>query len=184
MLDEKEIVHKILDGDIELFEEIVNEYKRPLFIFLYRFCFNDSLCEEIIQQTFIKAFRFLDKVDCEKGLKNWLYQIARNTFYDTIKKEKRNNDVAMEDVEFFLASSDISPECEVINKGQINVVIKVLYELPDKYREIMILRHLEEKTYEEISEILDIPVNTVKIRIFRAREKMRIRLEEGNDFEL
>ena len=171
--NEKEIVESILKGDVELFSKIVDKFKDPIFVFLYRLSLNEALAEELLQQTFLKVYKYLESADTEKGLKNWMYMIARNTFIDYIKKENRIKSVSMEDFQFFLASKTATPEKQAIKNSQIDEIMEAIYSLSVKYSEIMILRYVEEKSYEEISEILQIPLGTVKIRLHRAKEKLR-----------
>jgi len=102
--------------------------------------------------------------------------IARNSFIDYIKKENRIKSVSMEDFKFFIASDVATPENQAIKNSQKDQVMKAIYDLPVKYSEIMILRYVEEKTYQEIGEILQIPLGTVKIRLHRAKEKLKIYL--------
>ncbi|MFW5782557.1 MAG: RNA polymerase sigma factor [Candidatus Muiribacteriaceae bacterium] len=172
-MDEKKLINDILAGDTHKFENIVSEYKDRLYIFLYRLSFNEAVSEEILQQTFLKAFRYLNTCDPEKGLKNWLYRIARNCYYDHFRKEKKFQLVNLDDMKFFLSSDEISTEDKAISRNELKKVIKILYELPPKYSEVMILRYVEDKTYEEIATILDLPEGTVKIRIHRARKKLK-----------
>ncbi len=169
---ETKIVESILSGKTDDFDIIINDYRDRLYSFLYRLCLNEAVAEEILQQAFIKAFKYLDKWDSSKGLKNWLYMIARNAFYDYVTKENKFKTVCMEDMQFFLASCESGPEDKAILKSEYEDVLKNIYELKPKYSEILILRYVEEKSYEEIGEILNIPLGTVKIRLHRAKEKL------------
>ncbi|MGM0607225.1 MAG: RNA polymerase sigma factor [Candidatus Muiribacteriota bacterium] len=170
--NEAEIVKKILEGDSSQFEKIMDIYSKRLYSFLYRMCLNEALAEDILQQAFIKAYRYLNKWDNSRGLKNWLYMIARNCFYDYVKKEKKINFVSMHDLEFFLSADETGPEKEAMNREEVREVVKKIYTLKPKYAEILILRYIEDLSYEEISQILQLPLGTVKIRIHRAREKL------------
>jgi RNA polymerase sigma-70 factor (ECF subfamily) len=159
----------------DAFGELVFRYQDKLARFIRRisfFCLEDI--EDIIQETFIKAYRSLNIFETDLKFSSWLYRIARNATIDAIrKKQTRPLTVCLEqdDLIKFLRS-DYDMQASLETKEQLNAMQDIIKTLPLKYREVMILRFLEEKNYEEIMDIIQKPKGTVAALINRGRKML------------
>jgi RNA polymerase sigma-70 factor, ECF subfamily len=173
-MDDSELV-EASKSDPEVFGELVSRYQERLFRFIRRtsyFCIEDI--EDIVQETFIKAYRSLNIFDTDLKFSTWIYQIARNTTIDAIrKKQTRPQTVCLEQddvIKFLRSDSDMQINLET--KEQLKIMQRIIGTLPHKYREVMILRFLEEKNYEEIMDIIQKPKGTVAALINRGRKML------------
>jgi RNA polymerase sigma-70 factor (ECF subfamily) len=132
--------------------------------------------EDIAQETFVKAFRHLKSFDCEKKFSSWIVTIARNLMVDQIRKNSR--DIAATDlVDSVLTnkhdSSQMNPQEIAIRNESFKRISEMIQNLPEEVREPFVLRVVNQISYQEIAEILEIPLQTVKNRIFKARTLLR-----------
>jgi RNA polymerase sigma-70 factor, ECF subfamily len=168
---DKELVAAALISPDE-FGEIVTRYWNRLFAYVRRTTyFTQEDIEDILQDVFVKVYRFLNDYDNSMAFSTWIYQITRNTIIDEIRKRKsRPVSARLENEEllkFLRSGVDIKKEMEA--GDALEKVRKIMEDLPFKYREALVLRFLEEKTYEEIMDILKIPKGTVAAIISRGR---------------
>jgi len=155
------------------FEALVDRYQGRLFYFIRRTSyFSSEDIEDILQEAFIKVYRNLNGFDKDMKFSTWIYQITRNCTIDAIrKKQARPQNIQLEDHElitFFKSSVDM--ENEAILKESFNKIKNIINKLPFKYKEVMILRFLEEKNYEEIMDIVKKPKGTVAALISRGKK--------------
>ena len=146
---------------------------------------NRPQTEDLVQETFIKAFASLETFNEEYAFSTWLYKIAINNCIDYFRKKRLSTypidkPIQSKDGEFQREFPDMSasPERKLLSKEKSTIIEDAIAELPEKYRISIILRHSEDRSYEEISEILEIPLGTVKARIFRAREMLKKKLQQ------
>lgn len=188
LLNSEEIkleIEKALKGDQKAYEIIVNRYKDGLFLMLKKMVYDPIQAEDLVQETFLKAFRALESYNPEHAFSTWLYKIARNNCIDFIRKKKlqtysMENPIEGKDGERQREYEDteaVTPEREIIQKERSNLIQLAIDDLPKKYHEAIVLRHQEDKSYEEIALLLNIPIGTVKARIFRAREMLKVALK-------
>ena len=135
--------------------------------------------EDLVQEAFIKAFLSLATFNDEYAFSTWLYKIATNNCIDYIRRKKLstfsiNKPIESKDSEytFELPDSTYEPDKEMIALQKQSLFEEAINSLPPKYRQVIILRHTEEKDYQEIATLLDLPLGTVKAHIFRAREML------------
>ena len=133
--------------------------------------------EDLTQEAFIKAFMSLSSFNEEYSFSTWLYKIATNNSIDYIRKKKlqaysidKPIDAKDSEYAFELPDEDYEADKELISDQRATLLRNAIAKLPEKYRKVIEMRHVEEKSYEEISEELDLPIGTVKAHIFRARE--------------
>ena len=167
----------------DAFSEIVLRYQDRLFRYIKRISyFADEDIEDIIQETFIKAYKSLNIFDNDLKFSSWIYQIARNATIDAIRKKQarpqamyfEENDV----LKFFQSDIDVHIQAEARN--HLDIIRKIIDDLPSKYKEVLVLRFLEDKNYEEIMDIIQKPKGTVAALINRGR-KMLLK-EASNKF--
>ena len=172
--DGAELVRRCRAGDGSAWEEIVSLYSRRIFNLAYRFTSNVSAADDLTQEVFIRIYKTLEQYDPKQGnLSSWLMRLARNLIIDDYRHRQRNpqNSYA-DDVDkhsFHLRAVGTSAHKEVERKELCNQVQEGIDKLPPDLRTCVILRDIEELTYKEIVEVLDIPEGTVKSRINRGR---------------
>ncbi|MFY4776627.1 RNA polymerase sigma factor SigW [Metabacillus sp. RGM 3146] len=174
---------QVKKGDKNAFAEIVNLYKDRIFQLCFRMLGNVHEAEDMAQEAFIKAYINLHTFKMEKKFSTWLYRIATNLSIDRLRKNKPDYylDQEIAGTEGLTMYSQVAadvalPEEEVESMELQRTIHRGILELPEKYRSVVILKYLDELSLNEISEILNIPVGTVKTRIHRGREALRKRL--------
>ena len=182
---EATLIKLALDGDQDAYREILERFRGPIYSVIYRMVRNRPQTEDLVQETFIKAFASLETFNEEYAFSTWLYKIAINNCIDYFRKKRLSTfpidkPIQSKDGEFQREFPDLtaSPERKLLSQEKSTIIEEAIASLPEKYRISIILRHSEDKSYEEISEILDIPLGTVKARIFRAREMLKKKLRQ------
>lgn len=179
-----ELISRALEGDQQAYKEILMRYRNPLYNLLYRMVHNKMETEDLVQEAFIKAFSSLASFNDEYAFSTWLYKIAINNCIDHFRKKKLktfslDKPISSKDGEIRREFPDASyrPDKTLLSKEKDKLIEDAIQNLPEKYRISIVLRHSEDKSYEEISQILNIPLGTVKARIFRAREMLKRQLK-------
>jgi RNA polymerase sigma-70 factor, ECF subfamily len=159
----------------DFFQFIISRYQESLFRYAKRIGnFSQEDVEDILQEVFVKIYRNLNDYDTSLKFSSWIYRITHNQTVDYIRKNaKKSGDVSIEynDLINFLKSS-VSPERDIVSQDCIDHVRRVIDELPLKYREVLILRFMEDKDYEEIVDILKKPKGTIATLINRGRKML------------
>jgi RNA polymerase sigma-70 factor (ECF subfamily) len=166
--DDLQSVELCLRGDRKAFETLVDRYQQPLYNAAYRILGNAADAEEATQAAFIKAFEALGSF--RKGTKffSWLYRIAVNESLN-MRQARRHHEPVNDET---LSRHD-TPETILGQRELEGAVQKALNTLPDDYRVVIVLRHFQDLSYDEIAGILNIPAKTVKSRLFSARQQLR-----------
>ncbi len=171
-----EIIRECLVGRREAYRVLVERYQDRIYNLVYHYVGNHHSAEDISQEAFFKAYMSLDKFRYESRYSTWLYRIAVNKCKDYLK-DRRRAELSLEDVPSPVASDFSShpegPEDGVLRRETAMTVNDCVLLLPLKYREAFLLRHMEDLSYEEMSAILGLPINTLKMRVFRARETLK-----------
>ena len=173
------LVQRYLDGDKNSFSEIVDIYLKQIFNFSYNLVGSRKDAEDITQDVFVKLWKILSKFDLEKSFKTWIFAIARNTCIDFLRKKKEipfskfDNEEGNNFLEDTLIDNELTPdEVFVISENKENIE-KVLLKLSVIQKEVVVLRYMNGMSFDEISEVLNLPLNTVKSHHNRALVKMR-----------
>lgn len=176
-------IKRVMKGDQDAFAEIVELYQHQLFQICYRMLGNRHEAEDIAQEAFTRAYVNIHTFDQNRKFSTWLYRIATNLCIDRIRKKKPDYhlDAEVKGTEGLNMYSKIANEEELPEEELMRMEVqeRVQYEisrLPDKYRAAIVLKYIEELPLAEISEILDLPLGTVKTRIHRGREALRKQL--------
>jgi RNA polymerase sigma factor (sigma-70 family) len=181
---EQTLVTSALAGDQKAYKALFEMYRQAIFHITVKIVRNPDEANDLVQETFIKAFGSLKTYDHNYRFSTWLYKIAANSSIDYLRKRKidslsldkpiptRDGDVQME-----IPDDSYNPEKDLRNRERIIGIEDAIASLPEKYREVIVLRHKEDRSYEEIAEVLKVPVGTVKARIFRARELLKKKLK-------
>jgi RNA polymerase sigma-70 factor (ECF subfamily) len=183
-----ELVRRCRAGDGAAWEEIVSTYSRRIYNLAYRFTSRADAAEDLTQEVFVRVYRSLEQYDPKQGdLQNWLMRLARNLVIDDYRRRGRTpTDVGddLTDHEYHLESHLDAPDRGVERQERSSQVHAAIAKLPPDLRECVILRDIEEMTYQEIVEILKIPVGTVKSRINRGRLRLRELLASNKRLEI
>lgn len=178
------MIHAALKGDATAYKRLMQKYHDPIYNFIYRMVHDKYQVEDLTQEAFIKAFHSLASFNEEYAFSTWLYKIATNNSIDYIRRRKLQTfsiDKPIEakdsDYAFELPDETYETDKDMISTQRAALLNEAIKNLPDKYRRVIHLRHVEEKSYEEIAEILRLPIGTVKAHIFRAREMLYKRLK-------
>jgi RNA polymerase sigma-70 factor, ECF subfamily len=176
-LTDNELVSLVCKESPERYAEIIERYQGKLFAYLYRLVGNRDEAEDLLQDVFIKAYRNLQSYDLERKFSSWIYRIAHNEAVNYIKRKSLKRFISWEDISSTkdkLESSNTEDGAEDvwIRKETNDEVDQAINRLPIKYKQVLLLRYFSEKSYEEISEILGKPVNTVGTLINRAKKKL------------
>ena len=179
---DQEIV-EISKSDPEFFGLIMERYKNPLFFYIKRISqFSNEDAEDILQEVFIKAYTHINGYDTSLKFSSWIYRIAHNHVVDNFRKlSSRPRTTAIEDEDIAkIFKSDIDIEKDLHNKENMERIRESIKKMPIKYREVLVLRFLEDKSYEEIMDILKRPKGTVATLLARGRKILEKDLKSNN----
>jgi RNA polymerase sigma-70 factor (ECF subfamily) len=168
-LTDEEIIVRVRTSNQDLYSVIIDRYQKKLVRYVYNLIKNEDKAIDIVQESFIKAFVNLNSFNIEKKFSSWIYRIAHNQAINLAKKYQKETPL-LEDWDF-QSNDDIEKDFE--EKETIDRVEKCLKEIPIIYSEPLSLYYIDEKSYEEISDILRIPMGTVATRINRAKKIMK-----------
>jgi RNA polymerase sigma-70 factor, ECF subfamily len=176
--DDRELVAIAVNGFDGSFEELVRRYQRPIAAYVYRMVGNYESALDLTQEIFIKVYNSLNRYRSEFKFSTWIYKIAHNAAVDHLRRTSTREQSLVagtesDSFEIPLESAHLTPEQESERKERRGEIESVVRALPANYRELIILRHSQDLSYEEIVEVTGLPLGTVKNRLFRAREMMR-----------
>jgi len=178
MSDNKENLTR--EQKIEIFENEFLPHVEALKTFAYYLTYNDNDANDLVQETYMKAFRFAEKFDQGTNAKAWLFRILKNAYInDYRKKSKQPDRVDFEDVINYHKSDEVSDNKylnlkeESIDDMMGDEITKAINSLPSEFRTVILLADIEDFSYKEISKIIDVPIGTVRSRLFRARNTLK-----------
>ena len=187
-MNERVLVELARAGDEAAFEKLVTLYERKVYATAFRYTANEYDAMDISQEVFIRVFRFIHTFNLESSFSTWIYRITVNVCKDHIRKRASRAELPLEltdeeSGEYTVEISDSTYDpVELYEQAELRQEIRrAIDDLPDNYKEIVLLRDIGGLSYDEISQTLDIEVGTVKSRLSRAREKLRnFLLQNGN----
>ncbi len=177
-LEDNELVTRTLAGDVRSYEELVRRYERLVGRVVYSYARREISAEDLVQETFLRAYDRLETFNPDYRFKTWLLAIANNLGVDTLRRRR-------ELVEFnpeMHAPVSRSPEAEAVDADRSRGVREAIATLPETYGVPLVLRYTEGLSYAEIAEVLSITVPAVKSRLFRARNMLAGRLEAAGEW--
>jgi RNA polymerase sigma-70 factor, ECF subfamily len=181
-MDINELVRRIKAGDQEAWTMIVNRYSKTVYNMALNFAGNSDDAADITQDIFLKVYNNIGKFDGENTFTAWLLRLSKNYCIDYWRKHKHHRQNVELDDNIKSEHSDLAdtPEDSLIRKSEISYLRKKLLLLPPDLRSLVIMRDIQDFSYQEIAEHLDLPMGTIKSRINRARTKLaKIILNEG-----
>lgn len=187
-LTDQDVVARARAGSERAYRELIRRYERPVFSLIYRLVRDREKSEDLAQDTFIKVLNHIDRYKPEFKFSSWIFKIAHNTALDDIRKKEiptlslqgspHEKDPAEAAAHAPTVTSDEPTPEEFVEGRELGGRIEAaIGELREEYRTAIVLRHIEGRPYEEIAEIMDVPLGTVKTYIHRARLELRERLE-------
>ena len=187
--EDHEIIRKALDGDQDSYSRLMKKYHDPVFSLVFKIIHDKEEIEDLVQETFIKAFGSLKSFNENYSFSTWIFKIASNNCIDYMRKKKLKTlsiDMTIEQEEgessFELPDPSYETDKNLIEEQRRKIIQDAINSLPEKYKVVIQMRHQEEKNYDEISEILCMPIGTVKAHIFRAREMLNKYLKDKRVF--
>jgi len=191
---DQELVRLCLRSDERAARELVERFERPVFSLIYRMVRDRELAEDLAQETFVRTFNNLGRYDRSYKFSSWLFKIAYNLTVDHLRR-KQVRTISMhgspdavtaerqEATSLTLESEEESPEEVLASRQLAGYMERAIARLRPEYRTAILLRHVEGRAYEDISDIMGVPLGTVKTYIFRARRELRDLLEDVRDDE-
>ncbi|MFP4467061.1 MAG: RNA polymerase sigma factor [Candidatus Goldiibacteriota bacterium] len=190
-MDEEEIIKRIKDGETELFSHIVNKYKKVVYNHAVSFLRNFQDAEDAAQEVFINVFNYLPKFRGDSKIGTWIYRITVNVCTNRLKQIKRRQsrmlDRTKEDeenigslLEAVAEKEDKKPDNILVTSELREMVFRRINELSDEQKQVIIMRDINGLSYEETARVMKISESAVKSKLFRAREKLREKLEKDD----
>lgn len=183
LTDEELILEFKTNGSEKAFEILVQRFKNPLTNYVYRFLGDYDSCVDVVQDTFVKVYRYKDNYSSLAKFSTWIYTIAGNLARTEYQRKRRRNFFSIsgfgdEEKNFDIPDNSYRPDTQTDMKLKSEIIQKALLMVKDLYREAVILRDVQELSYEEIAEILQIEIGTVKSRINRGRAELQKYLKD------
>ena len=171
---EKNILIRARAGNLEAFEYILSFYEKAIYNYCLHILKNSHNAKDVTQETFIKVYKHRKLIDPEKNIKTWIFTIATNTTYDFLRGKKRKNEISLdEDNETILSLEAYYPR-----EGLVSDVDRALEQINQEYKKVLLLFYQQGFQYQEIAEILNMPINTVKTHISRGKEQLKDKLKD------
>jgi RNA polymerase sigma-70 factor (ECF subfamily) len=176
------IVQRALTGDAEAFGEIVRRWERRIFALAYGILGREEDARDATQETFLAAFRNLRGFRGEAKVSSWLHRIAVNQCITRQRQASVRGEAALEDEQekdatSFVTSIQYSPSRVVEGRQETKAVRRAINSLPVELRQVVIMKEFEELTFREIADVLDLPLSTVKSRLYTAMKQLQMRLQ-------
>ena len=171
------LVRQALDGNEQAYKVLMEKYRNALTLHIQRMVRKQGEVDDLVQESFIKAFSALDSYSVDYAFSTWLYKIATNHAIDYLRKKKlqtysidKPRETKDGELEFELPDVTYRPDKHILADQRKQLIQNAIDALPPKYHRVIVMRHQQELSYEEIARELDLPLGTVKAHIFRARE--------------
>jgi RNA polymerase sigma-70 factor, ECF subfamily len=178
---DEQMVERALSGDPEAFGEIVRRWERRIFALAFGMLGREEDARDATQETFLAAFRNLRGFRGEAKVSSWLHRIAVNQCISRQRRAKVRSETALEDeaeknIAVFISPNDVSPARAVENRESSIAVRRAVCALPAELRQVVVMKEFEELTFHEISDVLGVPLSTVKSRLYTALRQLQMRL--------
>jgi RNA polymerase sigma-70 factor (ECF subfamily) len=181
--EDRTLIRRCLRGDRKAYEALLHRYQDPVYNFCHRMVRDSGQAEDIAQEAFVRTLTRLEQYDERYSFASWVFKIASNLCIDHLRKSRRiayslDEEIGTADGSYRREPAGLGPDPADRTHAaeQMRLLDEAVADLPEHYRVILLLRHREDLSYEEIARILDLPIGTVKIRIHRAREQVKRRL--------
>jgi RNA polymerase sigma-70 factor (ECF subfamily) len=189
--EDLELVKALRSGDYQAFDSLIGKHSGRMFQTAYGLIGNKQDAEEVVQDALVRIYRHIDQFRGDSSFSTWVYRIvvnlSRNKYQWNRRRgseltssisEKIREDDSAEKSELLLADSSMTPERIIDGSETEEAIMKAIGDLPEKLREVTVLRHIEDMSYEQIAELLETNMGTIKSRIARARETLTTKIKE------
>lgn len=178
VLADEELVQLCLQGDRAAFAEIVNRYQKQIYSLAYRLTNNAEDAQDLTQEVFIKLYQVLDKFDGKRNFFSWMYKVATNVCYTALRRKPQQSVPLEKVIEFapIIPQSDSQPEDYTERKEIQRLIQEAVAQLPENYRVPIVLRYVEEMSYQQIAEAMGLPLTTIETRLYRGKSLLQRRL--------
>ncbi len=179
--NDEDVASLVQSGKVEFFGILIERYEKKMMRYASKVLYRHEDIQDVVQEILTKAYININSFDIKRKFSSWLYRIAHNEIVNAFKKNKRRNFLPLFDLDVFFPqyaknSNDINRQ---IDQGEMKEIIDRCFDqLEDKYREPVALYYLEEFSYKEIAEIMQIPIATVGVRIKRAKEMLKFMFQK------
>lgn len=188
-MQDDDLIRSAAAQDAAAFEQLMLLHQKPVYNICYRMAGNPEDALDLSQEVFLKLWRTLPQYQFDAAFSTWLYRLTQNVCIDFLRRQKRRNHVSLtvsdeaeEGRELSVPDPEPLPEERVIFNEKQEAVRRAMNALPADFREILELRVVRQLPYEQIAQVMELPVGTVKSRLARARLQLKKRLEAGNFF--
>lgn len=188
-LEQTELIARVVAGETELFESLVLEHQTLVYNLALRMMSNPADAEDCAQEAFVKAYRSLPTFRGEASFSSWLYRLTTNVCLDALRAKKRRAETSLtaedengEEAELSIPDPGDGPEATAEKNERRALVHRALRQLPEDFRQVLLLRELGGLSYDEIGHEMQLEAGTVKSRIFRARKKLAELLRADGNF--
>lgn len=183
-LTDEQLVDQIRQGEDEAYRHLIERHKNYIYTLVYRMVEHRETAEDLTQEIFIKLYRSLIYFRGDSKFTTWLYRLATNVVTDYRRAQKRRpHQTIVDKLKGWFGSRDEEPEAVALQKEQQHAVQRMLSELPDKYRLILYLYHYKQLSYQEISEITQLPIKTIETRLYRGKALLKQKWQEVRNHE-
>ena len=181
-LTDEQLVEQTVGGNTEAFGEIVKRWERKIFALCFGMLSREDEAKDAAQETFIAAYRNLSKFRGDAKVSSWLHRIAVNQCLTTKRRNKTRSEDFLdeeinEDEKVFVAPAEKTPSKVTEQNERLQLIRQAVGSLPADLKEIVVMKEFEEMTFQEISDTLDLPLSTVKSRLYTALKQLRSKLE-------
>lgn len=179
--EDASLVQETLDGNQAAFQLLVERYQSRLFALVRHYTKNPVEIEDVVQETFLKAFSRLDTFQHQSSFYTWIYRIATNTILDFLKRRGRSPVQSVEDPELAVSPASpgpriVAPDAQMEREEIARITHGVLASMPEIFRTVLVMREFDEMAYQDIADVLGISIGTVESRLFRARARFKEKL--------
>lgn len=176
-LNDQALIERCKTGSTDAFDELVSRYEKQVYNFAYRISGNHEIAWDVSQEAFIRVFNSIRSFRGDANFSTWAYRIVKNVYLDELKKSKASRTTSLDEyveldensVQKQVQDNDPTPDQVVEAKDRTRILQEAINSLPDYQKIIVTLYHVRHQSYEQISDILDLPIGTVKSRLNRAR---------------
>ena len=182
-ISDEELMERFQEADLSAYDEIVNRYKDQLFNFAYRFLSNSYEAQDVVQETFVRLYTKKHAYQRIAKFSTWLYTITGNLAKTELRKRKRRNitpisQMGHEDQLYEIEDLYANPEKDVDSNLKEALLQGAINQLPPRFKQVVILVDIQELSYEDVADIMHVPLGTIKSRLNRARRKLAKSLKD------
>lgn len=183
-IDERKLIERAMNGDSSSFNRLMELHERRMYAVALRMCADREDAQDCLQEAMLRIYRSINGFKGQSSFATWVYRVTMNTCLDELRKKKNKQNTSLDgllDMGWSPVDEQASPEKRAIDSEVQKCLHAAIGELPEDMRAAVVLRDIQGFTYDEIAQMLDINVGTIKSRISRGREKLREKLKQNTE---